>query len=340
MLGMSDSELEAACELDSQGLSPWFHWTSELYGFGKCFRAYARFPKLLPLCVYSDHGVGLNANLFPHEVNNLAKVHLTFHRAKAERSQSRSDREVIYVMHPWIWYRRFKGFRQSASARGTIAFVPHHVPGWQWERNSPAEYFEALRALPQKFQPVVLCLHMHDIKSGTHRELRRYGLPIVTTGNSSSTQFADRFYQLATQFSYATSPHWGSQVAYCIELGIPYFYYGPWPKLINVGHEDLPLGERQYDDDVHRDYDVLARRLFAESIDMVTAEQRSFIEGLLGLDSQTTPGHLSWILWREFFRSWRQWWPLWIGPILRTVRKRGLRGFVLKARQQLRINRS
>jgi len=39
----------------------------------------------------------------------------------------------------------------------------------------------------------------------------------------------------------------------------------------------------------------------------VTDEQREFVESILGFDSRLTRGQVSWILWRELFRNWKQW---------------------------------
>lgn len=333
---MSDDEMEAVCRDDSPGFAPWAYWTSELYSLGRCIRAFARYPRLLPLFVYSDHGAGLHSNLYPHELTSSAKVMLTFHGLKAKRYRTLSDKRVIHVPHPWVHYRHAKGYARVQTAAGTLAFLMHRVPGRTGEDLSRNEYLELLRLLPEKFRPVVLCLHMHDVSAGEHRKLRQYGFPIVTAGNTSSVHFVDRFYEIATKFSYATSQQWGSQVAYCVELGVPYFFYGGRPRLVNLEYPDRLPGEVPYQDEFHEKYARRAEALFQEPVDVVTQEQRHFVEGVLGLDSTVSRTRMAWILWREFFRNWRGWWLLWCAPLTRSLRNRGVWGFARKITKRVR----
>jgi hypothetical protein len=147
---------------------------------------------------------------------------------------------------------------------------------------------------------------MHDIKAGLHKELRRHGFPLVTAGNALSTNFVDRFYDLVKDYAYATSQTWGSQVAYCVELGVPYFFMGERPELLNISDKNLPKGVApQYWDEFHEEYMRKAESLFSVPVDSVTEEQRTFVETILGFDSRLNRWQVSWILWRELFRNWR-----------------------------------
>ena len=308
LVGMTNDELELACEGRDMRAAPWVHWTAEIYSFGKCIRFWTKYPNFLPLFVYSDHGVGLPSHLRVHELENQAKVHFTCNPMKALRNKDHTEKKVIQIIHPWISYRRLTGISRSKASSGTLVFFSHGTPDVKWVGHDTEEYFEKLRELPSKFQPVVLCLHMHDIRAGLHKELRRYGFPIVTAGNTLTTDFVDRFYNLVKDYSYATSQTWGSQVAYCVELGIPYFFFGERPRLINISDKDLPEGEApRYWDKFHEVYAKRAEELFRMPVDSVTDEQKIFVESILGLDSTLTRRQVAWILWREFFRNWRQW---------------------------------
>lgn len=338
--GMSDRELEAACRPGATGSSPWAFWTSEHYSFGKCLRAYARYPRALPLYVYADHGVGLNANLYPHELANSARVHLTSLRQKADRNDGLAGRRVVHLPHPWIFYRRSRGIERHPSPKGTLAFFTHHVPGLKWENHDTGKYFELLRSLPEKYQPVVLCLHMHDINSAAHKELRRHGFPLVTAGNTSSTQFVDRFYEIAGAFSYATSQIWGSQTAYCVELGIPYFFLGERPRLVNLDHKDWPPGEVRLQDEVFLELAAKSEQLFGAPVDAVTEAQRDFVGRTLGLEASITRAQVARILWKEFFHHWRGWWPLWSKAVAQALGAHGWRALLRKALGRPRSGRS
>lgn len=335
--GMTDAELELACEDQFTGISPWIHWTSEIYSLGKCLRAWARYPNFLPVFVYSDHGVGLHSNLFPHELENQAEVHFTWHPLKEQRYKNAGNKKVIQIIHPWISYRRLMGIARSETTSGTLAFFTHSTTAVKWKGHDTEEYFAKLRELPDKFQPVVLCLHMHDIKAGHHKELRRHGFPIVTAGNTLSTNFVDHFYDLVKDYAYATSNVWGSQVAYCVELGIPYFFLGDRPELINFADKNMPVGVvKQYCDKEHEEYEKKAEMLFGVPVDRVTEEQRAFVESILGFDSRLTRWQVSWTLWREFFRNWKQWHTIPQSVLIASIYKLGLLPKMKKIRQRFK----
>lgn len=335
--GMSDAELELACEAQFTGSAQWLFWTAELYSLGKCLRIWTKYPKVLPLFVEADHGTGLLSQLFPRDFESQAEVYFTWHPKKEQRYKNFADKKVIRIMHPWVPYRRMLGITRSEKPEGTLVFFTHGTTAVKWEGHDTEEYFEKLRGLPDKFQPVVLCLHMSDIKAGLHKELRRHGFPIVTAGNTLSTNFVDRFYDLVKNYSYATSQAWGSQVAYCIELGVPYFFLGERPKLINFADKNLPMGVvPQYWDSYHEEYVKKSEALFRLPIDTVTDEQRAFVETLLGLDSRLNRWQVSRILWRELFRNWRQWHTI-LTPLRAVfIHKLGQLWMVKRIRQRLK----
>ena len=308
-IGMTDAELEAACKVKIIVSRVWVYWASEKYSIGKCLRYWSKYPRVLPLNVFLDHAVGLWSQLFPHELDNQANVHFTWHPLKEQRSKENlSKKKVIRITHPWITYRRLRGITRSSTPRGTLVFYMHNTNSLKWVGRDTEEYFEKLRELPDKFQPVVLCLHMHDINTGVHKELRRQGFPIVTAGNTSTTNFVDCFYDHIKSYSYATSQAFGSAVAYCVELGVPYFFLGETPRVINNGDKNLPHGSvPEYYDEFHEEYGEKAKELFGVPMDTVTDEQRAFIQSLLGLDSEVTRWRVSWILWRELFCNWHAW---------------------------------
>jgi hypothetical protein len=319
--GMSDNELELVCKPEFSGVAPWNNWTSEIYSFGKCLRHVTNYPCVLPLFVQGDHGVGLESAFYSHEERNgTIRIHFTWHPDKEKRYALREDKKVIRIPHPWILYRRSLGKVRSNNPKGTLVFLYHNVPGLKWEGYDEDEYFERLKELPDKFHPIVLCQHMHDINAGLHKALRRHGLPIVTAGNTSSTRFVDRFYDLVENFAYATSQGWGSQVAYCVEIGVPYFFFGTLPQLVNHAHEEYPLGiVKRYQDEFHEACEENAKKLFGLPVDSVTLEQRVFVESMLGMDSHITPEQISWILWKEFFHNWRLSYLVLVGMAIRFV---------------------
>ena len=330
-IGMTDDELEAACKAKIIVSRVRVYWASEESSIGKCLRYWAKYPRLLPINVFSDHAVGLWSQLFPYELDNRANVHFTWHPLKEKRYKGNlANKEIIRIMHPWVSYRRLRGIKHSRAARGTLVFYMHSTKSLKWEGHDTEEYFQKLRELPNKFQPVVLCLHRHDINTGLHKELRRHGFPIVTAGDTSSSNFVDCFYDLIRSYAYGTSQAYGSAVAFCVELGVPYFFLGVRPKLINSGEKNLPLGVvPEYYDEYHEEYGKKTDELFSVPVDTVTDEQRTFVESLMGVDSRISRRQVSWILWRELFLNWRAWGivvkNITVGPLRRLLKLAGIR---------------
>lgn len=227
---------------------PILFWTSENYSFGKCFRQELRWPVYLPLPFYSDHGVALESKLDPHEVNNKSKYHLTWYGGRYGNIKS-GKKNVLRVVHPWISYRRRNGYEINNDSKGTLVFYAHSTEHVRLGYVDHDEYFSKLKALPSKYQPITVCLHQHDIKKGIHKELRKYDIPFVTMGYTSSENFVDRFYSIISKFRYASSMSPGSELFYCYEMGLEYFIYGNEPIYINHSDPNLPKGEMLKTDD-------------------------------------------------------------------------------------------
>lgn len=205
-----------------------------------------------------------------------------------------------YVPHPWVFYRK-KYWGNPASPRtGTLVFYAHSNGACNPLYNNFDDYIEALTKLPKKYQPISICMSFHDIEKGTHKKLRKYGIPIVTAGSTRARDFVDRFYSLIYQFRYATSPNIGSHTFYVLEAGIPFFIFGDHPEYHINGSKDVPDGFmdlRNYgdEDDIMRLERL--RVLLSEQVDAVTMEQQLLVSEYLGLDSDMTRCRAAKILW-------------------------------------------
>jgi hypothetical protein len=204
-------------------------WTWEVYGLGSTLRRVLEIGWGPRLIAGSDHGISLGTE--PSHADQLLKTnfHITWSSWRAEMKFS-DDRRVIRAQHPWVPYRNIMGYNLSSQAKGTIAFVPHSVPGLEYEEFNLDAYLETLRCLPQNHQPLTLCLQFHDASVEAVLKISKAGFRAVTAGNSLSPSYADRFYSLIRKFEYATSPSIGSQLFYCHELGVKYFLFDPDKK--------------------------------------------------------------------------------------------------------------
>ena len=127
-------------------------------------------------------------------------------------------------------------------------------------------------------------MHMHDINKGYHKVLRKHEIPIVSAGETSSSFFVDRFYDIVSNFEYATSNTGGSELFYCEEFGIRYFLFGDKPTYLNFSHDQLPIGEMEYKDKTFVETDKKKELLFSQFPPVASDQKRSFVEHNLGLD--------------------------------------------------------
>lgn len=314
-LGFTDEELKKKISLDriNKGMSPWLYWTSELYSFGRLYREDTYFPKFLPLCIYSDHGIHRSSELSSHEKENKSNVHFTFNPERANKSTV-EGKEVLLVMHPWIKYRRKKNYKPLDSAKGTLVFISHSTVNTEYIDEDRDKYFLDLKNLSEKYKPLVLCMHMNDIKNNNHLQYKKYNLPIITIGNPNSVEFVDEFYKTTTQFKYATSNSAGSQLYYCVEMGMPYFIFGEKPRLMNHSDSNLPYGIYNPTNDIEKEIIEIENKLFKNLEDRISLEQKIFVEWMLGFGSNQSRYNMTLIIWRELFRN--------ISYIANSVRKK------------------
>ena len=284
--GFSDSQLESLCHLKRTIKAPVFFWTTELYGFGKCYREWLGISKYFPIPFYGDHGVDLTGILHPHEKVNKSKFHLTFSKARYENICNHKYKKLFYIKNPWVTYRNIKKIELKNSRIGTLLFFAHTNFGIDFEHENFDFYFKQLEKLNQKFGPIVICLHETDIKKGLHKKLRKYSYPIITAGDSLDPNFVDRFYEIIINFKQATSNKIGSYIFYCTEIGLPFFLYGEAPLLINKSNDDIPIGDFSNFTPQLKQFTIDIKKYFSDYTPTITEEQYKLTKITLGLDSE------------------------------------------------------
>lgn len=293
-----------------RGYAPWLNYSSEIYSFGKTFRIFSNFSKYLPICVHSDHGVSVAANYIDYEKTTNFPF-LTWNYRKFLKIK-KTGREVYYIQNPWIYYRK-KYYKNNNlhKKKGTIVFFPKSIPGVNVKIKNLNKYIHSLKKLPKKCHPISICLSFYDIQQhNLHKKLRKYNLNLVTVGNSSSQNFIDRFYKLISQFRYASAPIGArpfSGFFYCIEYGLPFFFYGKNIQYISDGSrsklEGWKKGKLRYSQiflqknssKLEKYYLNKLIKNFLNIKDNVNKYQKELISPYLGLNSKITRNNLKFI---------------------------------------------
>lgn len=277
---MKADELVAYCNAKARKalrIIPDPYWTTTIYSLGKYLRVYAFYPSWLPLCVYTDHGMRGSHKPAKHELESNAPVQLCFSPQTKAEWEKYSIKPCFVMYSPSVFYRRRCKIELSVNAKGTIAFPAHSTPSLD-DVSDPELYIEELQKLPKEFQPVSVCLHMHDINKGAHRIYEKHKMPIYTAGNTSDDRFAERFYEVIKNFKYATSSIPGSYLYYCVEMGIPFSLYGTPPSFINKSDPNLPKGVVAWCQSINQVWNLFSG-IFTE----ISPAQKELVETSLGL---------------------------------------------------------
>lgn len=224
--GMTDSQLENLCDRRFGKIegclfppTPWLFSASEVYSHGRAFREWLDWPNSLPIPVFSDHGVHFQRDFSRLEKYNEARVHLTWSKWR-DNSHNRQFKQVIRVPHPWTIWRRENRVVPSETRAGTVVFMPHTLPGIEYRDYDLAHLIQEVN-ISEIDDVRAIMIAMPDVHRGLHRHWRKFGVPIISAGASSSPFFIERFYQLVRQFKFAVSPTVGTSAFICEELGLP-----------------------------------------------------------------------------------------------------------------------
>lgn len=326
-VGFTDDQLESLSQLSRRfegGVAPWVAWESENSSFGKTFREWAYYPRCLPLYISSDHGVHWGATCWPNEVNNPCSVLFSWNRKKAQKMRLLHNKKAYFVPHPWVHYRKKHFKRPDIQPRGTLVFFAHSNTTTTPNYEDLDGYISDLKALPEKYQPVVLCLSFHDITKGLHKTLRKYDLPIVTAGTTNSQEFVDRFYSMILQFRYSSSPNIGSHTFYLLEAGVPFFLFGKHPEYHIKGSKAVKDGKQNladYGDEEDIEKLEQFKKLLETPCDHVTPEQYAMVSEYMGLASTMSRVHASCVLWGALLRNFSAFVRMYLGRLSRLIRK-------------------
>lgn len=291
--GFSNEELEHICDWGLRGYDKklpykpahWIYWPAELYSFGRCYRDWLGLPSWAPLPIYGDHGVALSGILSPHEIKAKPKVFITWFKDRAESlAKEKQKKDILHIPHPWIPFRKKYKIEKLPDAKGTLVFYSHTNTGIEIVEYDWDQYFSGLKNLPDEYHPLIICMHRHDVEKGYHRHIRKYGLPIISAGETSSPYFVERFYDIVSKFAFATSNSGGSEVFYCEELGLSYFIFGEPPKYFNFSSSELPIGKMIPRDTVSIKSNELKNELFRQFPPKKSKEKDDFVNRVLGVD--------------------------------------------------------
>lgn len=196
------------------------------YSLNKIIRLLTGFPADMPLPCRYEHGHTPFDDKPINDLRTKKRLMLVYNKRRLAVWQKYSKKKALIIGSPFVQYRRLMKIERVAQPQGTIAFPFHSAASVEgvFDRQ---EYCRSLKELPSEFHPIKVCVHEHDVHRGYDSIFRDNGFEVVTAGVRESEQFVDNFYELLRQCKYATSNAFGSYIFYAVEMGVPFFIYGP-----------------------------------------------------------------------------------------------------------------
>lgn len=228
---------------------------NNFYGIGNILKKYAGLPNFIPLNFTIQHGVvpfsifgslddcTVNTDFYLLKDSNA--VFLMFNDEYLSMFHDRGVRNVKAIGAPIIYINEFAERCRGREKRGTIAF-PNHSTHYIDVVANHDRYASMLKALPDKFHPIKICMYYLDIKRGYDKPYREKGFDIICNGTLWSQNFLYNFTSNVSPFKYGTSnDNASSAIFYSIYLGLKWFSYGPAPTKYIL--EDSYAGKKQYE---------------------------------------------------------------------------------------------
>jgi hypothetical protein len=280
------------------------------YGHDWIIRHYLDFPRLLPMNVRIQHGWYTNFRPETADLRTDQPLMLVWSKRIAAEWIDLTRRPVEILGSPFVHFRHMFGIQKREDAQGTVVFPQHSTRNSKTE-NDVEKYCRDLDALPDVYRPVTICLHFHDWDELKPLfESHGYGR-IVTAGRSRQPEagFAKRFYEILSRHQYATSNDILTGLFYAVEMGIPFFVYGPEPFSYRRESGEATFRMPYF-------YEII--EFFRGPTTTSTETQRQLVRSEIGLDDSIPPEELRATLIDMFWHSELRAYP---GRFVRNLRR-------------------
>lgn len=225
-----------------------------------------------------------------------------------KRNYDAAGKISLLVGSAFLHCKEIENFRPSPTACGTLAFPAHSTflvdSACDWD-----SYADALLALPQRFQPVSVCLYFKELQDFAFRPFIKKGITVHCAGHLCDNMFPVNFYNILRNFKFSTSNMVGTSAYYSIDFGIPFFIYGPEAKLLNHGGDSSIVAnketgyfnpENSIDPELKKEF-----AMFSFDINVPIAlvqEHRDYVAERLGADNEYRVWAIRYAIWSRYLR--------------------------------------
>lgn len=268
------------------------------YSLNRIIRLMAGFPEDRPLPCRYEHGHTPFDDRSINDLKSKKRLMLVYNKRRLDTWQRYSKKTAFIIGSPFVQYRRLKNIYKAKDANGTVVFPLHSTPKEEgvFDRE---EYSKKLKELPHDFQPIKVCVHEHDFLRGFDKIYREQGFEVVTAGVREKPDFVDKFYEILRHCKYATSNAFGSYLFYTVEMGIPFFVYGP---KASIRYTDKKISSERIIKE--GEYGAYIEELFSTYPEVgITEEQRAVVEQEVGVNDAIDRKELYRLLMDNYWRQ-------------------------------------
>ena len=273
-------------------------WVNEVYSLGYWLKDYAYYPKHWTLYNYMDHGNTFSDTIPTDEKENNAPFIFKFSPRLVAEYKTVSKKPVYGIVNPIIHCRRVKKIEQQKDAKGTLFYVAHSTDMIDDKTNWDS-FIATLDNIPDKFKPIDICLHNHDIIKGLDKIFEYKGYKVFSSGDPLAIEFAEKMYTMLMRYQFTMSNILGSYLFYSVEMGIPFSLFGPEPDYFNKGDMNMELGI--YSSYKNQPTHLRALKMFSGFHTVITSEQNDFVNFELGKYHTISRFHTAALLYTSAF---------------------------------------
>jgi len=269
------------------------------YSLNRIIRLMSGFPDVRPLPCRYEHGHTPFDDRPINDMKSKKRLMLVYNKRRLDTWQRYSNKTAFVIGSPFVQYRRLKNIYKAQDANGTVVFPLHSTPKDEgvFDRQ---EYSKKLKELPDEFHPIKICVHNHDFLHGFDKIYREQGYEVVTAGKREEPDFVDKFYEILRHCKYATSNAFGSYLFYAVEMGVPFFIYGPRASIRYTGKKKIS-SERILEEGEFGDY---IEKLFSTYPQVeITEQQRVAVEREVGVNDAIGRDELCRLLMDNYWRQ-------------------------------------
>ena len=304
----SESEAAAAIKsLEESGDSRDYPHPARMYGVGYWIKRRFGIPEFVPLDNWDiQHSPPMNNGI--REREKALAIPFLLYNEEQKANYDGAGKTSIVVGSSFVHCKELEGISVSDSARGTLAFPAHSTIQVELRCDWDG-YAESLLALPARYQPVEVCLYYREVLNGASRPFLRRGITVHCAGHHCDDAFPLNFYRILRNFRFSTSNSVGSFAYYSVDLGIPFFIFGPDVKLFNHGGDSGFVKDREttFLSPETVDHQLIRREVDLFTYDLthpveITARIKEYVATRLGTRNRYREAEIRSRIWRRYLR--------------------------------------